>query len=77
MDAWSTILGQRTMESVCSMARDVGKISDNQPTLRDLFAMSAMNALIQTPWGNEAVGDKIASTSYFFADQMLKAREVK
>lgn len=77
MDTWSTVLGQRTMESICSMAHDVGKISDNQPTLRDMFAMQAMTALIQTPWGMEAEGDKIVSTSYFFADQMLKTREAK
>lgn len=77
MDTWSTVLGQRTMENICSMAHDVGKISDNQPTLRDMFAMQAMTALIQTPWGMEVEEDKIASTSYSFADQMLKAREVK
>lgn len=76
MDTWSTILGQRTMESICSMAHDVGKISDNQPTLRDMFAMSALQGLLssQNSCGNH---EEFATWAYEYADEMLKAREVK
>lgn len=71
------MLDQHQTRCMESTSQSLMGISKNQPTLRDMFAMQAMAALIQTPWGMEVEGDKVASTSYFFAEQMLKAREVK
>lgn len=73
MDAWSTVLGQRTMESICSISRDVEKL----PTLRDQFAMAALNAIGGTSWGL-AVGNKsLADVCYSIADAMIAARKEK
>lgn len=73
MDAWSTVIGQRTMESICSISRDMEKL----PTLRDQFAMSAMNSLACTPWGFEAGAEHLARECYKIADAMLAARKEK
>jgi len=50
------------------------KYEDNEPTLRDYFASSALIGLLSD--GN-GVGnpESISIISYKFADEMLKARE--
>lgn len=45
--------------------------------LRDLFAMNAMNGLIQTQWGTEVTEDCLARFAYKQADAMLEARSKK
>ena len=45
-----------------------------EKTLRDEFAMAAMQALI-THYGDEGVG--CAQSAYAIADAMMKQREVK
>lgn len=47
-------------------------LSPKNPNLRDQFAMMAMQALIKTHVGWNV--DTIVSTSYSFADKMLKER---
>lgn len=72
MDAWSTVIGQRTMESICSISRDMEKL----PTLRDQFAMAALQGLIacETTHGNH---EEFAEWAYEYADAMIAARKEK
>lgn len=71
MNAWDTVLGQRTMESINTIAHDTA----NLPTLRDQFAMAALSAFGGTQWGMEATEEKLANECYSMADAMLKARK--
>ena len=73
MDAWSTVIGQRAMESIISIARDI----ENLPTLRDQFAMNALAGLLSTKWGLEVDREKLAKECYEVADAMLEARKKK
>ncbi len=59
----NTISGFQAAESLNEIA---------QFTVRDRFAQSAMNAMIET-WPT-ATPDKIAERAYQFADAMLQAR---
>jgi hypothetical protein len=48
----------------------------NQPTLRDLFAMAALQGLLANPETNTGYGrETYASIAYGHADDMLKARK--
>lgn len=71
MDAWSTVLGQRTMESICSMARDMEKL----PTLRDQFAMAVING-IASKESNICIPEA-TDWAYQVADAMLQSRKEK
>lgn len=73
MNAWDTVLGQRTMESINAIARDTA----NLPTLRDQFAMAALNAFGGTSWGLDVDNERLAKECYSMADAMLKARKNK
>ena len=57
----------------------INEINRKMPevTLRDLFAIHSMNALLPTGWGMEASEDNIAKYSYKMADAMLEARSKK
>lgn len=72
MDAWSTVIGQRTMESICSIARDMEKL----PTLRDQFAMAALQGLISCEPPRHS-HKEFAEWAYEYADAMLAARKEK
>lgn len=76
MDAWSTVIGQRTMESINSMAREV---CDNSPTLRDQFAMATLSGLQANSSPNiiSFKPEELAAYCYKMADAMLKERKVK
>lgn len=48
----------------------------NQPSLRDLFAMAALQGLLANPETNTGYGrETYASIAYGHADDMLKARK--
>lgn len=63
---------QMTMMAIQSINQ---KIPDVE--LRDLFAMAAMNGLLQTQWGSEETEGCIARYAYKQADAMLEARSKK
>lgn len=63
----ATVEEQRTMIAIQNINRKLPEV-----TLRDLFAMSALNSLIQI---NMSPFDKIAKFAYCFADAMLEARK--
>ena len=69
--------GTTREESMCMQS--IISINQKMPELelRDLFAMSAMNALLPTEWGSETSEKDIARYSYKMADAMLAARKVK
>lgn len=71
MNAWDTVLGQRTMESINAIARDTA----NLPTLRDQFAMAALNAFGSTNWGLEVDDERLVTECYKIADAMIEARK--
>ena len=48
--------------------------SAEQPTLRDRFAIAAMQGLIANPGVTDLDADEIAHDAYIHADAMLKAR---
>lgn len=62
----ATAVEQRTHEAI----QDINRKFD--VTLRDLFAMSAMNALLQKPFG---CIEGVAEQSYRIANAMLKVRK--
>ncbi len=47
------------------------------PELRDLFAMSALQGILPTPYGQAASNENVASSAYAVADAMLEARKKK
>ena len=75
-----TVLENQTMNLVSRAAK---RIADLDITLRDIFAMSALNGIIRNGFesGNcDAVPDKFdaeqyASSAYCIADAMLEARK--
>ena len=75
-----TVLENQTMNLVSRAAK---RIADLDITLRDIFAMSALNGIIRDGFesGNcDAVPDKFdaeqyASSAYCIADAMLDARK--
>ena len=75
MNAWDTVFGQRTMESIQAISLDMDKIGRNYPTLRDQFAMSTLEGFISTDWGMEVDAERIAKECYKVADAMLAARQ--
>lgn len=56
-----------------------GILADSQVSLRDRFAMTAMQGLLSScdgpAWGRNAF--PVADTAYAYADQMMKARDKK
>ena len=73
MDAWSTVFGQRTMESICSLSKDVEKIKENQPTLRDYFAAMALQGYMANP-NNHMFVPEGTDWCYKVADAMIESR---
>lgn len=73
MDMWSTVLGNRAMESIISIAQN----TSNLPTLRDQLAMAALISVGGTSWGMDVGNEKLAKECYSMADAMLKARKEK
>lgn len=80
MNAWDTVLGQRALESINSIAQDVDKISRNYPTLRDQFAMACLTSgcsfgtsrlYVQPGVSTE---EAVARFCYRVADAMLAER---
>ena len=69
--------GTTKEESMCMSA--IMSINQKIPDLelRDLFAMSAMNALLPTAWGMETNEDNIAKYAYKMADAMIDAGKKK
>ena len=52
-------------------------IENKMPSLRDLFAMSALQGMLGTDFGRTAENECIAASAYAIADEMLKARNRK
>ena len=71
MNVWETRDGLILAEKM-AMASDA--IRENTPTLRDQFAMNALNALLQKPMNS---ADETVRTAYDFADKMLEIRKEK
>ena len=77
-----TVLENQTMNLVSRAAK---RIADLDITLRDIFAMSALNGIIRNGFesGNcDAVPDKFdaeqyAESAYCIADAMLEVRKTK
>lgn len=65
----ATIEEQRTMIAIQQLNRKVPEV-----TLRDLFAMNSLNALLQKPIESF---ETVAEQSYRLADAMLEARQKK
>jgi hypothetical protein len=69
-----------TREESITMAA-IQSINDKLPDLelRDMFAMSALQALIPTPWGqsSDTSFEAISDTAYSIADKMIEARKKK
>ena len=68
----TTIEEHQTMAAIQCINQKMPEVE-----LRDLFAMEAMNGLIQTQWGSEVTEDCIAKFAYKQADAMLQARSKK
>ena len=71
MNVWETKEGYVLAEKM-AMASDA--IRENTPTLRDQFAMNALNALLQKPINS---ADETVRTAYDLADKMLEIRKEK
>lgn len=71
MTIWETKDGLILAEKM-AMASDA--IRENTPTLRDQFAMNALNALLQKPMNS---ADETVRTAYDLADKMLEIRKEK
>lgn len=71
MNVWETKEGYMLAERM-AMASDA--IRGNTPTLRDQFAMNALNALLQKPMNS---ADETVRTAYDLADKMLEIRKEK
>lgn len=71
MNVWETKEGYMLAERM-AMASDA--IRENTPTLRDQFAMNALNALLQKPMNS---ADETVRTAYDLADKMLEIRKEK
>lgn len=71
MNVWETRDGLILAEKM-AMASDA--IRENTPTLRDQFAMNALNALLQKPINS---ADETVRTAYALADKMLEIRKEK
>lgn len=71
MNVWETRDGLILAERM-AMASDA--IRENTPTLRDQFAMNALNALLQKPMNS---ADETVRTAYDLADKMLEIRKEK
>lgn len=67
-----TIGEQKTMASIQELCNKIPEVE-----LRDLFAMSALQGMLQGRLYPEAIIDKITSISYEYADSMLEARSKK
>lgn len=65
-------------ESVKLQEKSVKLQIKNQPTLRDLFAMAALQGLLANPETDTGYGrETYASIAYGHADEMLETRKKK
>ena len=62
----------QTLEIIQDTCHQVSKIE-----LRDLFAMSALQGILPTPYGQSAENANVAASAYALADAMLEARKKK
>lgn len=62
----------QTMDMIQEACNHITKIE-----LRDLFAMSALQGILPTPYGQDATIENVAASAYALADEMLKARSKK
>jgi hypothetical protein len=65
----------KTMAAIQSISHDMPDLANL--TLRDLFAMSALNGLLSTEWGIDESAVQIADVAYLQADAMLERRRQK
>lgn len=65
-----TIIEEATMKSIQGIYKKLPDLND--VTLRDLFAMSSLNALLQKPIESFEI---VTEQSYRIADAMLEARK--
>lgn len=56
-------------------AESLHEISVNTPTLRDQFAMSALQGLLVNNWRSEMSDELFTQRAYRLADAMLEARK--
>ena len=52
-------------------------IECKMPDLRDMFAMSALQGILGTHYGQFAENENVAASAYAIADAMMKARNKK
>ena len=57
----------------------MSQVAENMSDLkmRDLFAMSALQGILPTPYGQNAQNENVAASAYAIADAMLAARKKK
>ena len=55
------------------MAAQLAEANENQPSLRDQFAMAAMTGLLSDPTSSGPKG--CATAAYLYADAMMEARK--
>lgn len=67
---WDTALGQRAIEAIGTACAKVSGV-----TLRDVFAVSALNGLLGSGDYGEGDLDGLPSMAYRLADVMLEARK--
>lgn len=65
----------RNSMSHIQAAESLHEISVNTPTLRDQFAMSALQGLLVNNWRSEMGDELFTQRAYRLADAMLEARK--
>lgn len=80
-DAWlsqdrsSDSMERSNSVSHLQAAESLHEISVNTPTLRDQFAMSALQGLLANNWRYEMSDELFTQRAYRLADAMLEARK--
>ena len=80
-DAWSSqnrssdSMERSNSVSHLQAAESLHEISVNTPTLRDQFAMSALQGLLVNNWRSEMSDELFTQRAYRLADAMLEARK--
>lgn len=68
---WETVLGLNTMQAISTACAKVGSV-----TLRDVFAMSALNGLLSAEPCTDSELNDLATKAYVLADSMLETRKL-
>lgn len=80
-DAWSSqnrssdSMERSNSVSHLQAAESLHEISVNTPTLRDRFAMSALQGLLVNNWRSEMSDELFTQRAYRLADAMLEAKK--